>query len=55
MNEISVRFLPTEDAQRRELHKEVHARLSARVRLPALKVDVAVSNEGVSREQSGRI
>jgi uncharacterized membrane-anchored protein len=51
MNEITSRFLPPEDAQRRELHNEVHARPSARVRLPALIVYVAVLNEGVSREQ----
>ena len=51
MNEITSRFLPSEDAQRRELHNEVHARPSARVRLPALIVYVAVLNEGVSREQ----
>ena len=51
MNEINSRFLPTEDAQRRELHNEVHARPSARVRLPALIVYVAVLNEGISREQ----
>lgn len=51
MNEITSRFLPPEDAQRRELHNEVHARPSARVSLPALIVYVAVLNEGVSREQ----
>ena len=51
MNEITSRFLPTEDVQRRELHNEVHARPSARVRLPALIVYVAVLNEGISREQ----
>lgn len=51
MNEITSRFLPSEDAQRRELHNEVHARPSARVRLPALIVYVAVLNEGISREQ----
>jgi uncharacterized membrane-anchored protein len=51
MNEIDSRFLPTEDEQRRELHNEVHARPSARVRLPALIVYVAVLNAGVSREQ----
>lgn len=51
MNEITSRFLPQEDDQRRELHNEVHARPSARVRLPALIVYVAVLNEGVSREQ----
>jgi uncharacterized membrane-anchored protein len=51
MNEITSRFLPQEDALRRELHNEVHARPSARVRLPALIVYVAVLNAGVSREQ----
>lgn len=51
MNEITSRFLPQEDEQRRELHNEVHARPSARVRLPALIVYVAMLNEGVSREQ----
>lgn len=50
MNEITSRFLPQEDEQRRELHNEVHARPSARVHLPALIVYVAVLNEGVSRE-----
>ncbi|WP_090043962.1 DUF3422 family protein [Limnohabitans sp. 2KL-27] len=51
MNEITSRFLPHEDALRRELHNEVHARPSARVRLPALIVYVAVLNAGVTREQ----
>jgi uncharacterized membrane-anchored protein len=51
MNEITSRFLPQEDALRHELHNEVHARPSARVRLPALIVYVAVLNVGVSREQ----
>ena len=51
MNEITSRFLPQEDAQRLELHNEVHARPSARVRLPALIVYVAVLNDGISREQ----
>ena len=51
MNEITSRFLPPEDAQRHELHNEVHARPSARVRLPALIVYVAVINAGISREQ----
>jgi uncharacterized membrane-anchored protein len=44
-------LLPTDDALRAELHNEVHARPSARIRLPALVVFVAVLNEGVSREQ----
>ena len=51
MNEITSRFLPQEDEQRRELHNEVHARPPARVRLPALIVYVAVLNHGISREQ----
>ncbi len=33
------------------LHNEVHARPSARIRLPALVIYVAVLNEGVTREQ----
>ena len=33
------------------LHDEVHARPTARIRLPALVVYIAVLNEGVSREQ----
>ncbi len=45
------RLLPPDDAQRVLLHNEVHARPSARIRLPALIVCVAVLNEGVSREQ----
>ena len=44
-------LLPADDALRAELHNEVHARPSARIRLPALVVYVAVLNEGVSREQ----
>ena len=47
------RLLPADDAQRVLLHDEVHARPSARIRLPALIVLVAVLNEGVSREQEG--
>jgi uncharacterized membrane-anchored protein len=42
--------LPPDDPQRMALHNEVHARPSARIRLPALVVYVAVLNEGVSRE-----
>lgn len=44
-------LLPADDAQRAMLHNEVHARPSARIRLPALVVYVAVLNEGVTREQ----
>ncbi|MCV0438522.1 MAG: DUF3422 domain-containing protein [Hydrogenophaga sp.] len=47
----AIRLLPPDDALRTELHNEVHARPSARIRLPALIVFVAVLNEGVSREQ----
>ena len=36
MNEFDARILPPDDPQRRMLHNEVHARPSARVRLPAL-------------------
>jgi len=36
------------------LHNEVHARPSARIRLPALVVLVAVLNEGVTREDEWR-
>lgn len=43
--------LPADDALRVQLHNEVHARPSARIRLPALVVSVAVLNEDVSREQ----
>lgn len=43
--------LPPDAPWREELHNEVHARPSARIRLPALVVFVAVLNEGVSREQ----
>lgn len=43
--------LPPDDVQREALHNEVHARPSARIRLPALVVFIAVLNDGVSREQ----
>lgn len=42
--------LPDDDELRETLHNEVHARPSARIRLPALVVSVAVMNQGVSRE-----
>ena len=45
------RLLPPDDAQRVLLHNEVHARPPARIRLPALVLLLAVSNEGVSRQQ----
>ena len=44
-------YLPADDALRRTLHNEVHARPQARIRMPALVVYVAVLNEEVSREQ----
>ncbi|MDD2880702.1 MAG: DUF3422 domain-containing protein [Rhodoferax sp.] len=43
-------MLPPDDPQRAELHNEVHARPSARIRLPALITYVAVLNEGISRD-----
>ena len=51
MNEIDSRFLPLDDPLRHVLHNEVHARPSARVRLPALITYVAVLNAEVGREQ----
>ncbi|MEX8495811.1 DUF3422 family protein [Sphaerotilus sp.] len=42
--------LPPDDDLRAILHNEVHARPTARIRLPALVVYVAVLNEGVRRE-----
>jgi len=51
MNELDSRVLPPDDPLRRELHDEVHARPSARVRLPALITYVAVLNAGISRDQ----
>lgn len=44
------RLIPPDDPQRTALHNEVHARPSARIRLPALIVYVAVLNEGISRD-----
>lgn len=44
-------LLPPDDGLRTLLHNEVHARPSARIRLPALVVFVALLNEGVTREQ----
>ena len=44
-------FLPLDDPLRTALHNEVHARPTAKVPLPALIIQVAVLNAGVSREQ----
>jgi len=44
-------LLPANHPQREMLHNEVHARPSARIRLPALVTYLAVFNEGVTREQ----
>lgn len=44
-----MRALPADDPLRSELHAEVHARPSARIRVPALVVHVAVLNQQVSR------
>ncbi|MCB1995153.1 MAG: DUF3422 family protein, partial [Rhodoferax sp.] len=46
-----IRPLPADDPLRHELHDEVHARPTARIRLPALLVYVAVLNDGVSRDE----
>lgn len=45
------RYLPPDDTLRLALHNVVHARPSARVRLPALITFVAVLNADVTREQ----
>ena len=47
----STAYLPLDDPLRTALHNEVHARPPAKVRLPALIVQVAVLNAGISREQ----
>lgn len=44
-------LLPNDDTLRTQLHDEVHARPSARIRLPAFILLVGVFNEGISREQ----
>lgn len=44
-------LLPPNDGLRLALHNEVHARPSARIRLPALIIDVAVLHHAVTREQ----
>ena len=44
-------LLPQDDVQRLTLHNEVHARPQARIRMPALVLYVAVSNDAISREQ----
>ena len=46
-----INLLPPDDSQRASLHNEVHARPSARIRLPAFILLVGVFNEGISREQ----
>ncbi|MEO5606967.1 MAG: DUF3422 domain-containing protein, partial [Polaromonas sp.] len=48
---IAETFLPPDDPLRTTLHNEVHARPPAHVRLPALIVNIAVLNAGVTREQ----
>ncbi len=44
-------ILPPDDPLRVQLHNELHARPTPRIRLPALVVQVAVRHEGVSREE----
>ncbi len=46
-----LRLLPPDDAQRRVLHDEVHARPSSTITLPALVVSVALLNEDTQRDQ----
>ena len=41
---------PPDDVARVALHNEVHARPTARIRLPALIIDIAVLHDGVTRE-----
>lgn len=43
-------FLPADDSLRAALHNEVHARPTARIRLPALITYVAVLNDGITRD-----
>jgi len=45
--------LPPDDAQRHQLHDEVHARPPAKLQLPALVTFVAVLNAGVTRDREG--
>lgn len=47
-------FLPNEDPQRVQLHNEIHARPSQRIRLPALVVRIAVLSKAVTLEQEHR-
>ncbi len=47
----SLALLPPDDELRSRLHNELHARPTARIRLPALVTHVAVMNEGVSRQK----
>jgi uncharacterized membrane-anchored protein len=47
----NLQLLPADHAQRALLHNELHARPTARIRIPALVVYVAVLNEGVSRDE----
>ena len=51
MNEFDPRILPPDDPHRQTLHNEVHARPTARVRLPALITYVALLNTDITREQ----
>lgn len=46
-----VDMLPPDTALRQELHNELHARPTGRIRLPALVLQIAVLNEGISRER----
>ncbi|GAB4215765.1 MAG: DUF3422 domain-containing protein [Rhodoferax sp.] len=48
------RWLPADDPDRVALHNEVHARPTARIRLPALLTYVAVLHAGVSRHDEAQ-
>ena len=50
MGPIQQPLLPPDDALRRQLHDEVHARPPARIALPAAVLYVALFNDGVSRQ-----
>ncbi len=46
----ALNHLPPDDVERRALHNEIHARPSARIRLPALVTYIAVSNAGITKQ-----
>ncbi|GIW34166.1 DUF3422 family protein [Meiothermus sp.] len=50
LERLGTGVLPPDDPLRVQLHNELHARPTPRIRLPALVLQVAVRHEGVSRE-----